>query len=109
MGNLKNKKNLEQMKFSALIATAAAVRIAPRKLALSLNQMKATQDIGTTTEEVFAWFDRDGSGAVDVYEFIFGIGWICGFHNYEPTAEDVEMMTMFWEMTDKNGDGEVTL
>merc|ERR1711959_534394 len=109
MGNLKNKKNLEQMKFSALIATAAAVRIAPRKLALSLNQMKATQDIGTTTEEVFHWFDRDGSGAIDVYEFIFGIGWICGYYVYEPTEEDLMMLEQFWWDCDTDQNGELSL
>merc|ERR1711881_336780 len=109
MGNLKNKNNLEKMKFAALIATAAAVKIAPKKAGLSLNQIKATQDIGTTTEEVFAWFDRDGSGAVDVYEFIFGIGWICGYHEYEPTEEDVAYLMMFWDAVDHDDNDEVTL
>ena len=46
-----------------------------------------------TTDEIFNWFDRDGSGAIDIYEFIFGIGWICGYYEYEPTDEDVEMLT----------------
>merc|ERR1712100_881923 len=111
MGNLKNKNKITQMKFSALIATAAAVKIAPHKHGLSMAQMKnaVQQDEEYSTEDVFNWFDRDGSGTVDVYEFIFGIGWICGYHEYEPTEEDVGYLMMFWEACDTNGDDELTL
>merc|ERR1711943_79645 len=62
-----------------------------------------------STEEVFNWFDRDGSGTIDIYEFIFGIGWICGYYEYEPTDEDVAMLEEFWYDCDTNADGELSL
>ena len=82
------------MKFLALIASAAAIKIQqhPHK-GLSLAQAKsAIGEEEYTCEEVFHWFDRDGSGAIDIYEFIFGIGWICGYYEYEPTEEDLEAL-----------------
>ena len=101
------------MKFTALIATAAAAKIPSFQKThqgLTLAQVKsAVGQEEYTVEEVFNWFDRDGSGAVDVYEFIFGIGWICGYYEYEPTDEDVEMLTEFWMDCDTNMDGELSL
>ena len=109
------------MKFAALIATAAALRTPDFHQKLSMAEVgkvkhislaQAKSAIGQddyTVEEVFNWFDRDGSGAVDVYEFIFGIGWICGYYEYEPTDEDVEMLTQFWMDCDTNMDGELSL
>merc|ERR1712006_60040 len=97
MGNLKQNNQNTKMKFAALVATAAALKTPnlpkmamaqkfPRK-GLSLAQAKSAimQEEEYTVEEVFNWFDRDGSGAVDIYEFIFGVGWICGYYEYEPT------------------------
>ena len=99
------------MKFAALIATAAAVKIQPKMhKGLSLAQAKAA--VGQedyTVEEVFNWFDRDGSGAVDVYEFIFGIGWICGYYEYEPTEEDLMALEQFWWDCDTDANGELSL
>ena len=89
------------MKFAALVATAAALRTPDFGVKLSLVQKKglsfaqvksAVGQEEYTVEEVFNWFDRDGSGAVDIYEFIFGIGWICGYYEYEPTEEDAEAL-----------------
>ena len=100
------------MKFAALIATAAAAKLTKHNHGLSMAQMKSAvgQDDGEySTEEIFNWFDRDGSGAIDIYEFIFGIGWICGYYEYEPTDEDVEMLTQFWIDCDTDMDGELTL
>ena len=100
------------MKFAALIATAAAAKLTHTHRGLSLVQMKSAMKMDDgeySTEEIFNWFDRDGSGAIDIYEFIFGIGWICGYYEYEPTDEDVEMLTQFWIDTDTNMDGELTL
>ena len=110
------------MKFAALVATAVALKphglptynLAQKfgRKGLSLVQMKSAiqQDDGEySTEEIFNWFDRDGSGAIDIYEFIFGIGWICGYYEYEPTDEDVEMLTQFWIDCDTDMDGELTL
>ena len=77
------------MKFAALVATAAALRTPNlqnmscpecNKPQLSFAQMmSAIGGEDTDIEEVFNWYDRDGSGTIDVYEFIFGIGWICGY------------------------------
>ena len=69
----------------------------------------ATGQEGASVEDVFHWFDRDGSGSVDIYEFIFGIGWICGFHQYEPTEEDLLMVEQFWEECDTDANGELSL
>ena len=109
------------MKFAALVATAAALR------SPNLPKMNLAQKLGTakglsfaqmksavgqeeyTVEEVFHWFDRDGSGAIDIYEFIFGIGWICGYYEYEPTEEDVMMLETFWWECDTDGNGELSL
>merc|ERR1711881_660110 len=110
MGNLKQNKKQTQMKFAALVATAAALKAPHKKQGLSLAQARSA--IGQdeyTVEEVFNWFDRDGSGAIDVYEFIFGIGWICGYYVYEPTDEDIEMLTMFWWECDTDQNGELSL
>merc|ERR1712098_36063 len=125
MGNIKNKTtSISQMKFAALVATAAALRTPnlPKasmaqkfgKKGLNMAQIKtavgskATQD-DDWVEEVFSWFDRDGSGAIDVYEFIFGIGWICGYYVYEPTEEDLMMMEQFWWDCDTDMNGELSL
>ena len=101
------------MKFAALIASAAAIKVTSHKAkGLSLAQMKSAvsqDDEEYSVEEVFNWFDRDGSGTVDVYEFIFGIGWICGYYEYEPTEEDIMMLTQFWYDCDTNMDGELDL
>ena len=97
------------MKYSALIATAAALRSGKHK-SISFAQMKAA--VGQedyTVEEVFNWFDRDGSGSVDSYEFVFGIGWICGYHEYEPTEEDIAALTEFWYACDTDMNGELSL
>merc|ERR1719359_855392 len=92
------------MKFAALIASAAAVKIQPKMhKGLSLAQAKAA------VEQVFEWSDRDDSGAVDVYEFIFGIGWICGYYEYEPTEEDAMALYEFWMACDTDANGELTL
>merc|ERR1711939_913962 len=110
MGNLKKKqKPKHKMKFSALIATAAAAKLHKHQ-GLSLAQMKAAvgQD-EYSAEEVFHWFDRDGSGAIDIYEFIFGIGWICGYYEYEPTEEDIMMLEQFWWDCDTDQNGELSL
>ena len=99
------------MKFAALIASAAAVKIAP-KMNKGLSLAQATSAMGQdeyTVEEVFNWFDRDGSGAIDVYEFIFGIGWICGYYEYEPTEEDLMMLEEFWYECDADMNGELSL
>ena len=108
------------MKFAALVATAAALRTPdlPKmsmaqkfgRKGISFAQMNAA--IGQdeyTCEEVFNWFDRDGSGAIDIYEFIFGIGWICGYYEYEPTEEDVAMLFQFWVDCDTDQNGELSL
>ena len=97
------------MKFLALVATAAALQAKhPSRTALS--QIKsAVGEEEYTVEEVFNWFDRDGSGAVDVYEFIFGIGWICGYYEYEPTEEDLMALEEFWWACDTDENGELTL
>ena len=95
------------MKFAALIATASALWTSKpqksslaqksKRLELSFAQLKsAIGQAGDNTYDVFMWFDRDGSGAVDVYEFIFGFGWLCGYNEYEPTEEDIEALTEFW-------------
>merc|ERR1711934_855527 len=64
---------------------------------ISFAQMKsAVGQEDYTVEEVFHWFDRDDSGAIDIYEFIFGIGWICGYYEYEPTDEDIMALEQFW-------------
>ena len=100
------------MKFAALIASAAAVKIAPKlNKGLSLAQAKSAmgQEEEYTVEEVFEWFDRDDSGSVDIYEFIFGVGWICGYYEYEPTDEDVEMLEQFWWDCDEDENGELSL
>merc|ERR1712072_920418 len=111
MGKIKTKKLNSKMKFAALIASAAAIKIQhPAHKGLSLAQAKAA--VGQeeyTCEEVFHWFDRDGSGAIDIYEFIFGIGWICGYYEYEPTEEDVMMLETFWWECDADGNGELSL
>ena len=62
-----------------------------------------------TTEEVFEWFDHDGSGTVDSYEFTYGVGWICGYMEYEPTEEDIEDIIDFWMTCDTNEDGELSM
>ena len=97
------------MKFLALVATAAALQAKhPSRTALS--QIKsAVGEEEYTVEEVFNWFDRDGSGAVDVYEFIFGIGWICGYYEYEPTEEDLMALEQFWWDCDTDQNGELSL
>ena len=107
------------MKFLALVATAAAFKtpaikhmtLAQKfgKSGLSLAQMGSAVSQDYTVEEVFHWFDRDDSGAVDIYEFIFGIGWICGYYEYEPTEEDAAALYDFWMACDTNMDGELTL
>ena len=98
------------MKYAALIALAAAAKKSPNLGKLGFAQVhSAVRQDDYTVEEVFHWFDRDGSGAVDVYEFIFGLGWICGYHEYEPTDEDVEMMTQFWYDCDTDMNGELSL
>ena len=108
------------MKFAALVATVAALRtpnLPKMNLAqkfgrpgLSFAQMKsAVGEEEYTVEEVFHWFDRDGSGAIDIYEFIFGIGWICGYYEYEPTEEDVAMLEQFWWDCDADQNGELSL
>ena len=100
------------MKFAALVASAAAIKIAPKTHGLSLAQASSAlgyDDGEYTVEEVFNWFDRDGSGAVDIYEFIFGIGWICGYYEYEPTEEDINMLTQFWYDADTDMNGELSL
>ena len=99
------------MKFAALIATAAAVKVLPKNHGLSLAQATSAmgQEEEYTVEEVFNWFDRDGSGAVDIYEFIFGIGWICGYYEYEPTEEDLMALEQFWWDCDTDMNGELTL
>jgi hypothetical protein len=109
------------MKFAALIATAAALKTPhlPKasmaqkfgRKGLSLAQAKSAvgQEDDYTVEEVFNWFDRDGSGAIDIYEFIFGIGWICGYYVYEPTDEDLEMLEAFWWDCDSDMNGELSL
>ena len=100
------------MKFAALIASASAVSFRMQKPneRFSLAQLKAAVgDEEYTVEEVFNWFDRDGSGSVDVYEFIFGIGWICGYYEYEPTEEDLLALEQFWWDCDTNEDGELSL
>ena len=108
------------MKFAALVATAAALRTPdlPKmsmaqkfgRKGISFAQMKSAvgQD-DYTVEEVFHWFDRDGSGAIDIYEFIFGIGWICGYYEYEPTEEDLMMLEAFWWECDTDMNGELSL
>merc|ERR1711881_307317 len=120
MGNLKQNKIQTQMKFAALVATAAALR-SPNLPKASMAQKFGRQGISLaqaksaigqdeyTVEEVFNWFDRDGSGAIDVYEFIFGIGWICGYYVYEPTDEDLLMMEQFWWDCDTDMNGELSL
>ena len=109
------------MKFTALIATAAALRTPDFHQKLSMAEVgkvkhislaQAKSAIGEddyTVEEVFNWFDRDGSGAVDVYEYIFGLGWICGYYEYEPTEEDLMAMEQFWYDCDTDMNGELTL
>ena len=98
------------MKFAALIATAAAIKVSTPKAGLSFAQMKAAAgQEDYTVEEVFNWFDRDGSGAIDIYEFIFGIGWICGYYEYEPTDEDIMMLEQFWWDCDTDMNGELSL
>merc|ERR1711977_39282 len=98
------------MKFAALIATAAAARTKHTHKGLSYAQMKsAVGDEEYTVEEVFHWFDRDGSGAIDVYEFIFGVGWIRGYYEYEPTDEDIEALETFWGDCDTDQNGELSL
>ena len=97
------------MKFFALVAAASAIK-SPRLGKMNYAQIKsALGQEEYTVEEVFHWFDRDGSGAVDIYEFIFGLGWICGYHEYEPTDEDVMMMTEFWYECDTDMNGELSL
>ena len=77
---------------------------------ISMAQMKSAMgQEDYTVEEVFNWFDRDGSGAVDVYEYIFGLGWICGYYEYEPTEEDLMAMEQFWYDCDTDMNGELTL
>ena len=98
------------MKFAALIAVAAAAKVHHKKSGLSLAQMgSAIGQDEYTVEEVFHWFDRDDSGTVDVYEFVFGIGWICGYYEYEPTEEDAMAMYEFWMACDTDMNGELTL
>merc|ERR1712072_1187463 len=100
------------MKLALALATAAAVKIAPSKhtTGLSLAQMgEALGQDDYSVEEVFEWFDRDDSGSIDIYEFIFGIGWICGYYEYEPTEEDAAALYDFWMACDTNMDGELTL
>ena len=97
------------MKFAALVAAAAAVKVRPHK-GLSMAQMKsAIGEEDYTVEEVFEWFDRDGSGAVDVYEYVFGVGWICGYYEYEPTEEDIAAFEQFWYDCDTDENGELSL
>ena len=108
------------MKFAALVATAAALRTPDlpkmnlaqkfKRPSLSMAQMKSAigQD-DYTVEEVFAWFDRDDSGAIDIYEFVFGIGWICGYYEYEPTDEDLMAFEQFWWDCDTDQNGELSL
>ena len=107
------------MKFFALVAAAAAIKtpdlpkmsLAQKfgKKGLSLAQMGNAVSQEYTVEEVFHWFDRDDSGTVDVYEFVFGIGWICGYYEYEPTEEDAMAMYEFWMACDTDMNGELTL
>ena len=105
------------MKFAALIATTAALRTPnlpkmsmAQKFGLNYAQLKsAVGQEEYTVEEVFHWFDRDGSGAVDIYEFIFGIGWICGYYEYEPTDEDILALETFWWDCDTDMNGELSL
>merc|ERR1711881_373878 len=119
MGNLKQNKNNYKMKFAALIATTLAFKtpdlpkmsLAQKfgKKGISLAQMGNAVSQDYTVEEVFHWFDRDDSGAVDIYEFIFGIGWICGYYEYEPTEEDAMALYEFWIACDADANGELTL
>merc|ERR1711881_420199 len=116
----KNKTKHTQMKFAALVATAAALRT-PNLPKMSMAQLRKPKGISFaqmkaavgqeeyTTEEIFHWFDRDGSGAIDIYEFIFGIGWICGYYEYEPTEEDIAMLEQFWWDCDTDMNGELSL
>ena len=98
------------MKFFALVATATAIQQKhANRTAFSQIRSAVSQDEEYTVEEVFHWFDRDGSGAIDIYEFIFGIGWICGYYEYEPTDEDLMMLEQFWWDCDTDQNGELSL
>ena len=56
------------------------------KVEADLQDSKSEEE--PSIEEVFNWFDRDGSGSVDQIEFAFGCGWIFGYYMMEPTEED---------------------
>ena len=99
------------MKFAALVASAAAIQQKPTHKGLNLSQIMEAmgQPESYELEDVFNWFDRDGSGTIDVYEYVFGMGWWCGYWEYEPTEEDLMYMEEWWYAVDADGNGELSL